>query len=173
MPKNIANCEASVSNLRHMAHPRRRGNHFPGYLTAQQASLLGLAIRRGAPKTPIQVARFLGYNVPAREPGAHKPPAEWCRRVEAAVVAWLPALGLELHEEIGRTSDSPNAGIERYVDFRVPTPKQRDTATGPKLVVYRDPSLATWTKQEADRKAAERKQKRAAFWGHDARGGAA
>lgn len=164
MPKNIANCEASVGNLRQMAQSKRNLFRFPGRITEEQAHALGKRIRLGA-MTPEQVGIFLGYKVPRNKTGYNKPSASWLASIEAAVVEWLPALGLELHVEIGRTSDSANAGTERYVDFRVPSTKQRPPTTEPKLVGYRDPSLATWTKQEADRKVAERKQRRADFWG--------
>lgn len=142
---------------------------FPGYITAEQASRLGLRIQRGA-MTPEQIGIFLGYRVPRNGGGSRKPTASWVAKIEASVVAWLPALGgsVVLHEELGRTSpETSRSGTERYIDFRVPVAKPAlfTPWSGNQVKIWRDPSLATWTPAEADRLRAEHRKRRAAAWG--------
>lgn len=127
---------------------------FPGYITAEQASRLGLRIRRLRPMTPLEVLLFLGYRVQRwnQKPGSSPVPCKLLE-VEQAVAAWLPALGLELHEEWGKTHEKAPTATERYVDFRVPAerPALFTPRPGSECKVWVDPTLATWSKADFDR----------------------
>jgi hypothetical protein len=112
----------------------------PFKITAQQASALGLRIRRLGGMSPEQVGRFLGYNVPRYNKNSY-----FFSSVDDAMIAWLPALCLE------RVSEPGYMGVLQ-ITYQVPVVAKRQApSAAPQVVTYRDPRLATWTPKQAQR----------------------
>ena len=113
-------------------------------INAQQASALGLRIRRFGAMDPRQVGRFLGVNIPKKDASPQ------LGRIDKAMCKWLPALGLDRHEEEG------DYGIT-YITYRVPVAKvvpfQR--ASEPPIKVTYDPSVITWKQSAYNRQRRE------------------
>lgn len=150
---------------------RIKHHNFPGKFT--EAELGRIAARcRLAPMTPEVVAIHLGYHIPRNRGGLEgKPTAAFLAKVEAALVPHLEALGLELHEELGKSASSKKQKqlVDRYVDFRQPRTKPAPFAPrgGAECVVTVDPSMATW-KPKLGTRAYQRRSRRPKFTGGDA-----
>jgi hypothetical protein len=122
----------------------------PFTINPQQASALGLRIRRLGGMSPEQVGRFLGYNVPRYNKNSY-----FFSSVDDAMTAWLPALCLE------RVSEPGYMGVLQ-ITYRVPVAARRQVPSAATPVrTYRDPRIATWTKKQAQQQLQERR----AAWG--------